>query len=106
MPSMVVEKCDRTGTKVLVKCEGRANQSVCLCVRPDPTRFHWLESRQRYDRIGSTTVSDLYQIQRNIRELDTVISAEMAPEDDDELRELVLQHMAHNPTESHNPAAV
>ncbi len=26
MPSMVVEKCDRTGTKVLVKCEGRANQ--------------------------------------------------------------------------------
>ncbi len=26
MPSMVVEKCDRTGTQVLVKCEGRANQ--------------------------------------------------------------------------------
>ncbi len=30
MPSMEVVKCDRTGTKVLVKCEGRANQFEVL----------------------------------------------------------------------------
>ncbi len=34
MPSMAVKKCERTRTKVFVKCEGRANKFVCLCVRP------------------------------------------------------------------------
>ncbi len=33
---IVVEKCNRTGTKVLVKCEGRANQfadrSFLICL--------------------------------------------------------------------------
>ncbi len=43
---------------------------------------------------------------RNPARVDTVISAELRPEDDDELRELVLQHMVHNPCGSHNPTAV
>ncbi len=42
---------------------------VCLCVRPAPTRFYWLQARQRYDRIGSTTVSEPFQIQRNLKQL-------------------------------------
>ncbi len=43
---------------------------------------------------------------RNPVRVDTVISAELPPEDDDELRELMLQHMVHNQCGSHNPAAV
>ncbi len=43
---------------------------------------------------------------RNPARVDTVIAAELPPENDDELRELVLQHMVHNPCGSHNPAAV
>ncbi len=43
---------------------------------------------------------------RNPAIVDTVISAELPSEDDDELRELVLQHMVHSPCGSHNPAAV
>ncbi len=43
--------------------------SVCLCVCRAPTRFYWLEARQRYDGIGSTTVSKPSQIQRNLKRL-------------------------------------
>ncbi len=43
---------------------------------------------------------------RNRARVDTVISAELPPENDDDLPELVLQHMVHNPCGSHNPAAV
>ncbi len=43
---------------------------------------------------------------RNPASVDTVTSAEMPPEDDDELRELMLQHIVHNPCGSQNPATV
>ncbi len=39
---------------------------------------------------------------RNPTRVDTVISAELPSEDDDELRELVLQHMVQNPCGSHS----
>ncbi len=41
---------------------------------------------------------------RNPSRVDDVISAELSPEDDDVLREVVLQHMIHNPCGSNNPA--
>ncbi len=43
---------------------------------------------------------------RNPARVDAVISAELPPEDDDELRKLVLQHMIHNPCGPHNPVAL
>ncbi len=43
---------------------------------------------------------------RNPAKVDTVISAELLPGDDDELREVVLQHKVHNPRGSHGPVAV
>ncbi len=43
---------------------------------------------------------------RNPSRVDAVISAELPSEEDNELREVLLQHMIHNPCGSHNPAAV
>ncbi len=43
---------------------------------------------------------------RNPERVDTAISAERPSEDDDELREFVLQRMVHNQCGSHNPADV